>query len=226
MLSRNVKDAFYKFAGPFMRMNAKVYRTFRFQYVQRHIKVHLGPGQKKYLAGWVNVDANIFTGRCDVWADLRYPLPFPDSSCDAIYSHHMVEHLPDLVSHFRQVFRCLKPGGAYRVGGPDGDSAIKKFIECDKSWFGSWPDDRRSIGGRFENFVFCRGEHLTILSESFLEEMLTDAGFVNIKKCVPSKTTYRPELFNDCLPMEEETDFEFPHTLILEAEKSLVVDAA
>lgn len=221
MLSRNAKENFYRIASPLMRVNACIYKNFRFQKTTRSIRAHLGPGQKKYMPGWINVDANKFTARCDVWADLRYPLPFPNSSCDAIYSHHMIEHLPDLQKHFRDVLRCIKPGGAYRVGGPDGDGAVKKFIECDKSWFGSWPDDRRSMGGRFENFIFCRGEHLTILSYSFLEELLIDAGFVNIRKCIPSRETYRSELFNECLKIEEETDFETPHTLIVEAEKPL-----
>ncbi len=219
MLSRAAKEAFYKLASPLMRVNASIYKNFRFQKSVPSIKAHLGPGQKKYMPGWINVDANTFTGRCDVWADLRFPLPFHDSSCDAVYSHHMIEHLPDLEKHFDDVFRCLKPGGAYRVGGPDGDGAIKKFMEGDKSWFGSWPDNRKSIGGRFENFIFCRGEHLTILSYTFLEEMLTNTGFINIKKCMPTKETFRPEFFNECLSMEEETDFETPHTLIIEAEK-------
>jgi predicted SAM-dependent methyltransferase len=220
MLSRSAKQAFYKLAGPLMRVNAFVYKNFRFQdKPEKLIKIHLGPGQKKYMPGWINIDANMFTGRCDVWADLRFPLPFPDSSCDAFYSHHMIEHLPDLQKHFKDVFRCMKAGGVYRVGGPDGDGAIKKFTEGDKSWFGSWPDNRRSIGGRFDNFIFCRGEHLTILSYSFLEEMLVDAGFRNIKKCVPTLETFRTELFDECLNMEEESDFETPHTLIVEAEK-------
>lgn len=224
MLSRGTKEVFYKLASPFMRVNALIYKKFRLQKSAHSLKAHLGPGQKKYIPGWINVDANAFTGRCDVWADLRYPLPFHNSSCAAVYSHHMIEHLPNLKGHFADVFRCLKPGGAYRVGGPDGDGAIKKFMEGDKAWFGSWPDDRRSIGRRFENFIFCRGEHLTILSYSFLVELLTDAGFRNIRKCMPSKETFRPELFNECLKMEEESDFETPHTLIVEAEKPAKVN--
>jgi SAM-dependent methyltransferase len=171
------------------------------------------------MPGWINIDANMFSGKCDVWADLRYPLPFHDSTVDAAYSHHMIEHPPNLAAHFSDVYRCLKPGATYRVGGPDGDSAIKKFVEGDKNWFGDWPDKRSSIGGRFENFIFCRREHLTILTQSFLEELLSDAGFTNIRKCMPTRHTHKPEMFQDCLAMEHETDFESPHTLIIEADK-------
>ena len=107
MISRFEKEAFYILAGPFMRMNALIYKNLRAPRAGQFVKAHLGPGQKKYMPGWVNIDANRFTGRCDVWADLRYPLPFHDSSVDAMYSHHMIEHLPDLTKHFADVFRCL-----------------------------------------------------------------------------------------------------------------------
>lgn len=224
MFSRTTKQAFYLIAGPLMRANAIIYRHFRSPKAGQEVRLHLGPGQEKYMPGWVNIDANMFTGKCDIWADLRHPLPFADSSVDAVYSHHMIEHLPDLAAHLRDVHRCLRAGATYRVGGPNGDGAIKKFVEGDKSWFGDWPDNRSSIGGRFENFIFCRREHLTILTYSFLEELLSDAGFTNIRKCMPTKLTFKPDIFGDCLAMEHETDFESPHTLMIEADKPASVD--
>lgn len=183
------------------------------------LKVHLGPGQGKYIDGWVNVDANMFTGKCDVWANLQNPLPFHTGSVDAFYSHHMIEHLPNIQSHLAEVFRCLKPGGIYRIGGPNGDSAILKFTANDLAWFGDYPDKRKSIGGRFENFVFCRGEHLTILTYSLLEEFMREVGYVDITQSMPVKETNYPKIFNDCLSKEYESDFSVPHTLIVEAKK-------
>ena len=166
MLTRQAKAAFYLFAGPLMKINGFLYRNFRAK--KSGLRVHLGPGQKNYIDKWLNVDANKFTGKCDVWADLRNKLPFHSNSVSAFYSHHMVEHLPNIKFHFEEVYRCLEPGGIYRVGGPNGDVAINKFIENDHSWFGDFPDSRSSIGGRFENFIFCRQEHLTILTEFYL----------------------------------------------------------
>ena len=218
MLSRRAKATFYSIARPMMALNGLLYKQFRAPR-SGTVRVHLGPGQKSYLQGWINIDANMFTGKCDLWADLRHPLPFHDGTLDAVYSHHMIEHLPDMPAHIADVARCLKPGGKFRVGGPNGDVAIRKFIENDRNWFGDFPDRRESIGGRFENFIFCRQEHLTILTFSFLEELLKRSGFVEVRACTPVRETHAPELFQDVLVKEWESDFEMPHTLVVEATK-------
>ena len=218
MLSRNAKGLFYVITGPLMQANGFLYRHLR-AHRQGTLRVHLGPGQENYIDGWINIDANMFTAKCDVWADLRNALPFRDATVDAVYSHHMIEHLPDLAFHFQDVYRCLRPGGTYRVGGPNGDSAIAKFIENDAGWFYDYPDRRKSIGGRFENFIFCRQEHLTILTFSFIEELMSTAGFRSIRSCLPVKETNYPDIFEECLLTEHEVNFATPHTLIVEGQK-------
>lgn len=218
MLSRQAKAAFYTVAGPLMRVNGLFYKTFRSPR-RGMVKVHLGPGQTNYIPGWINVDANIFSGKADLWADLRNPLPFHDNSVDAMYSHHVIEHLPNFEKHISDIFRCLKPGGVLRVGGPNGDSAIAKFAANDKAWFGDFPDKRESIGGRFETFIFCRQEHVTILTFSFLDELLRNAGFDQVRRCISTRETAYHDLFSECLKKEWESDFETPRTLIVEATK-------
>lgn len=184
------------------------------------VKVQLGPGQKNYFDGWINVDANMFTGKCDVWADIRNPLPFRDETVDFFYSHHVIEHLPDLQLHFNELYRCLKPGGKFRIGGPNGDVAIRKFVENDSAWFSDFPDNRASIGGRFENYIFCRGEHLTILTWSYLNELAAAAGFKNLRLCKPITETGFPEFVDaQVLSKEWESTPDHPHTIIIEAEK-------
>jgi predicted SAM-dependent methyltransferase len=220
MISRRAKAAFYTVAGPLMWANGLRHRYFP-QRIPNPLRVHLGPGQRQYIDGWTNVDANMFTARCDIWADMRNPLPFRDNSVDALYSHHVIEHLPDLTAHFADALRCLRPGGTYRVGGPNGDAAIGKFVEKDLAWFNDFPDSRRSIGGRFENFIFCAREHLTILTYSFLEEIMTGVGFTDLRPFLPVRETGLPEVFGPCLAREQETDFNTPHTLVIEASKPL-----
>ena len=96
MLTRTSKAMFYAVAGPLMKINGWIYRNLRVAGVIKAtpVRLHLGPGTKAYLPGWTNIDANIFTAKCDIWLDLRNPLPFPDGTVDAVYSHHMIEHLP------------------------------------------------------------------------------------------------------------------------------------
>jgi predicted SAM-dependent methyltransferase len=221
MLSRELKHLYYVAARAPMAVTNRLYRALLAPR-SGTVKVHLGPGQRNYLPGWVNVDANIFSAKADVWADLREALPFHDGTVDVIYSHHVIEHLPDslLPFHLKEMYRCLKPGGLIRIGGPNGDTAIRKFVEGDAAWFGDFPDSRRSVGGRFANFILCRGEHLTILTQSYLEELLGDAGFINTRACAPVTETSSPALIGaEVLGKESENTPEAPHTLILEARK-------
>ncbi len=220
MIPRSWKAAYYSSLGVAMRVNGWFYRRWRAPR-KGVVRVHLGPGQRHYLRGWINVDANRITARCDVWADLRNPLPFPDESVDAFYSHHVIEHLPDLPFHFREMYRCLKPGGVFRVGGPNGDAAIRQYVAGDVHWFSDFPDKRSSLGGRFENFIFCRGEHLTILTPSWVEEMARSAGFDEVRVCLPCTETDHPGLFDAAvLSTEYEDSPACPHTLIVEGYKS------
>jgi hypothetical protein len=125
MLSRRLKAAYYVLMKYPMRLNGQLYKAVRApsQTHGKPVLVHLGPGQKNYLEGWYNLDSNFISARSDVWANLEDPLPFRDGTVDIFYSHHVVEHLEDrlIVGHFKEMFRALKPGGAIRVCGPNGD---------------------------------------------------------------------------------------------------------
>lgn len=220
MLTRSAKAAFYSICGPLMSLNGWIWRTCRtIKPGTNGIRVHLGPGQENYLDGWINVDANMFTGRCDMWLDLRNRLPFSDDAVDAAYSHHVIEHLPELRRHFADVFRILKPGGVYRVGGPNGDSAVRKFTEGDIAWFPVYPDEYTSLGGRFVNFVFCRNEHLTMLTESMLGEVAQSVGFLPGQTVAPIVSSGYPEIFEPCMKLEYESTPDCPHTLLMEFRK-------
>lgn len=221
MLPTGLKAAYFFLLRYPMQVSSFLYRTLLAP-TEGTVKVHLGPGQTSYLAGWYNVDGNFISARLDVWADLRNKLPFRDGTVDAFYSHHVIEHLPDaaLPYHFREMFRCLKPGGVIRVGGPNGDMACRKFVEGDSAWFWDYPDPRQSLGGRFANFILCRGEHRTILTESYLKELAGQAGFVDMAVRRPILETGYPELFDaQVLGKEWEATPETPHTILFEARK-------
>jgi predicted SAM-dependent methyltransferase len=210
---------YFMILSPLARLSGIIYRIF-LSPRKGTIKVHLGPGQKRYIKGWINVDANIITARCDVWADFSHKLPFRDNTVDVFYTHHVLEHLTNQDFHVNELFRCLKPGGIVRVGVPNGDAAIQKFIENDHSWFPDFPTRRKSIGGRFLNYLLCDGEHKAIITCSFLKELLENAGFGKIVKCLPMQSTGYPQVIDkSVLTLEHESCTDCPHTLIIEAQK-------
>lgn len=220
MLSRQVKAAYFALMRYPMRVNALRYRLFPVS--STACRVQLGPGQEHYLNGWVNVDANFLTAKVDIWADISGKLPFRTGTVDAFYSHHVIEHLPDssLPHHFAELFRCLKPGGVIRIGGPNGNVAFERFLANDAEWFSDFPDKRRSVGGRMANFILCRGEHLAILTSSYLEELATEAGFTGIAFRKPKTETGFPQIYDQqVLSTEYEETPDYPHTLLMEAVK-------
>ena len=90
-------------------------------------------------------DFDLFYQQHDIWADISSRLPFRTGSVDAFYSYHVIEHLPDqaLPFHFAEMFRCLRNGRVIRVGGPHGDSAVRKFQENGSTHAGALIESRR-----------------------------------------------------------------------------------
>jgi predicted SAM-dependent methyltransferase len=223
MISQQLRTAYYILARVPMWASGRLYKHLRAPRPSKSpVRVQLGPGRVRYLEGWINVDANILTAKTDVWADLRDELPFRDNTVDVFYSHHVIEHLPDrLVGfHIREMFRCLKRGGIIRIGGPNAEAAARKLIEGDHDWFSDFPEKHTSIGGRFANFLLCGGEHRTLLTFSYIEELASAAGFVDLHQCVPITETSYPELIGkQVLALECENTPAIPHTLIVEARK-------
>lgn len=215
MLSRNAKAMFYGLVGPLLWANALRRRVFVPRPKLR--RAHFGPGQRNYIPGWLNCDANVFSGKADMWVDLRNPLPIADGWLEAAYSHHVVEHLHAIEAHFKDVFRALKPGGVYRVAGPDADMAIDRYLARDIDWFANLPDDHRRIGTRFNTLLLCRGEHVALLTEDLLREMMENAGFADLRRVLPRHSNHA-ELFADVFPFEEPLR-EFPHTIVIEGVK-------
>ncbi|RUW50061.1 methyltransferase domain-containing protein [Mesorhizobium sp. M8A.F.Ca.ET.021.01.1.1] len=64
---------------------------------------------------------------------IRYVSPVGDlgivaDQFDAVVSCHCIEHQPDLIAHFRQVHRILRPGGRYFLDIPDKRYCCDHFL--------------------------------------------------------------------------------------------------
>jgi hypothetical protein len=100
--------------------------------------------------------------------------------------------------------------------------AIQKFLENDKAWFVDFPDAHDSIGGKLVNFLLCRNEHFTILTRSYLEEIATQAGFVDAQFPLAGRATSMPGRIDARIMAQEAWSSEtHPHTIVIEARKPL-----
>lgn len=94
------------------------------------ILLNLGCGTRIHPA-WQNFDLNV-TAPGVRPLDIRAPLPFPDSSADAVYHSHVLEHLdPHTGARFiRECRRILKPGGVLRIAVPDLEAICREYLRA------------------------------------------------------------------------------------------------
>jgi SAM-dependent methyltransferase len=122
------------------------HRAFHQLRNRMHLKVHLGCGDD-IREGWVNIDLNPKRQSCHclpeksdtvvISYDLRLGLPLRPSSCDYIYSSHLIEHLEPQAGLrlLRDCFSALRPGGTCRIVLPDYRSAFSAYLNGDVEYF-------------------------------------------------------------------------------------------
>ncbi len=82
----------------------------------------------------MTVDLSDADVRCDLSHD---DLPFATESVDAMHSSHLVEHLSSEQGArlFREIHRCPKTGGYFRVVAPDMDLLLERYRAGDWRFF-------------------------------------------------------------------------------------------
>ena len=82
-----------------------------------------------YFPEWTNCD--LLPGRQVVGHDLREPLPWGSAVFDAVYSSHVLEHLPLKAGRvlLAEQFRVLKLGGVCRVVVPDLEGICRLYLQ-------------------------------------------------------------------------------------------------
>jgi predicted SAM-dependent methyltransferase len=95
---------------------------------KRFKMLNLGCGAS-YHPDWINMD--FIPANPDVIAhDLRKPLPLEKSSCDVIYTSHVLEHLSrhEARTFLEECNRVLRPGGLLRIAVPDLEMIARLYI--------------------------------------------------------------------------------------------------
>jgi ubiquinone/menaquinone biosynthesis C-methylase UbiE len=85
-----------------------------------------------------------------------------DASVDAMTMMHVIEHVPDPLATFKEVYRVLKPGGIFVLETPRYDTWLFKIL------------------GKRERSLSCEG-HIYFFTTNTLQQMATKAGFKVMK---------------------------------------------
>jgi len=117
--------------------------------------------------------------------DLNTPLPYETASFDAVFSHFVIEHIPDVDTHLSEMRRILKPGGVAVVGTEN----LASWHNVMALVFGQQPftmtialSATRRLGnvfqpGRFGTLGEDESPHHRVFAYQGLQDMLTAHGF-------------------------------------------------
>lgn len=113
-----------------------------------------------------------------VFHDLKYGIPFRDSSVDFIFSSHVLHHLyrEDALALIREAVRVLKPGGTIRITVPDLEVIVAMYLEGRREQalkYLFYPKEARSnLSRRCYQYDFV-----------LLKGLMEEAGVRNVRRC-------------------------------------------
>ena len=138
--------------------------------------LHLGCAET-YINGWCNVDYARPGRRVDLRWDLRRPLPFQAGGAQAIFSEHVLEHIPypGAMRLLRECWRLLEVGGVCRIGVPDIEQYVRSYMGQNSLIDEARP--HRPTRGLAMAEVFYRFGHRSAYDVATLSVMANAAGF-------------------------------------------------
>ncbi|HMJ24903.1 MAG TPA: methyltransferase domain-containing protein [Pyrinomonadaceae bacterium] len=122
------RDRANRIAGPYHDWRARRHtRAFLADLPKGDLCVNLGCGYRP-MKGWINVDRARSPEVQVVW-NLAEGLPFPDSTCAAIFSEHVIEHISKEHASrlLGECYRVLQPGGVLRISTPDAERFLRSY---------------------------------------------------------------------------------------------------
>jgi predicted SAM-dependent methyltransferase len=188
------RDRANRIAGPYHDRRARQ-RTLEFlaNLPAGDLCINLGCGYRP-MKGWVNVDRARGPQVQIVW-DLTEGLPFPDSTCAAIFSEHVIEHISrtQAIQLLKECYRVLKPGGVLRVSTPDAEKYLRSYAG-DRSFL-RHPDFTEPMEtplDRINQMMREYGQHQWVYDAESLSLLLKKTGFSSaIEQSFGVSTHYR-----------------------------------
>jgi FkbM family methyltransferase len=158
----------------------------------RRIPLRLNLGSaKSHLPGWVNVD--LIGDGADLAWDLARPLPFDESTVDAIFHEHVLEHfeLPVAVALLRESHRLLAPGGVLRIGVPDAGAYLHAYCDPESSFLDTTRPDRPTPMLAVQEVFFDSG-HRSAYDFQTLALLLVASGFHSVERRLFGESLLEP----------------------------------
>lgn len=198
---------------------------------QEFNRYHLGCGTV-FLKGWLNIgywshleNDGLFDidGAILLNHDLRFGIPAENSSLEAVYHSHLLEHLnyKDALNFIAEIYRVMKPGGLHRILVPDLEAFAKAYIEkksilLDKYQEHVLKDDIEIYQTPASIFMgmLHNHEHKWGWDWESLKWVLERQGFKNIKR-----TLFQESDFHDIEQMEKYSPLRCAESLCVECYK-------
>lgn len=170
-------------------------------------RVQFGCGPGPVPKGWINFDASPTLRIASIpvvgrrltrrrvtfdssaqFGDIVKGLPVEARSCHAVYSSHVLEHLPqgDVRGALENTLRILRPGGVFRVVLPDLRYLSKEYVEGRLSGDQYVTELYMGLpeGKRRHRLLTAMGNsrHLWMWDEASLSGLLLSVGFIGIRR--------------------------------------------
>jgi|TARA_B110000305_G_C19087264_1_gene469087 predicted SAM-dependent methyltransferase len=162
----------------------------------------IGENWKNYDISYVSVFEKIpIIGKIVTFNIRRYPgevkygdisnsIFCEESKADNIFCSHTLEHMPleNMKNALKNIYTMLKPNGCFRIIVPSLKARVEHYIKNEDADFflekiGMGQKKYRKKFVEKLRGLFGNSLHLWMYDEKSMEKYLSEAGFVNIKKC-------------------------------------------